>query len=313
LTHNRLILNVLENMISADNLRFYPYRPAAWLRINGEDAGAYLQGQFSQDLKGLVAPKSAYGLWLNQKGKIIADSFIVGAPTAGEFWVGSYFCSGAAISERLESYIVADDVSVADETSRWHGMAVLGPGAEAWVAQAAIPGAVAFAGRRCIRENWECLWPAESSAAMQQRMADRVVGSADDLERERIAAGIPAIPRDAGPADLPPEAGLPDAAISYTKGCYLGQEVIARLKTRGRVRRNLCHVRGSGAIPPFGAALWLGEKKIGQLRSAIGDLTGDSFAGLAMVAVDVPADAALGVSAGAEETPPADARLRFCV
>jgi folate-binding protein YgfZ len=212
----------------------------------------------------------------------------------------------------LEEYIVADEVEVADATAEWQGLAVLGPGAGAWAtgAAAAAPGSVAFPGRRAAGESWDLFWPASAAEAMGPRLGAIAAGGADELERERIAAGIPAIPRDAGPADLPPEADLAAAAISYTKGCYTGQEVIARLKTRGRVRRSLRRVRGAGPAPAVPAPLWRGEKKIGEIRSAIAASAPGEFLGLAMVQADVPADAALALSAGAD---PAAATVRFCV
>jgi hypothetical protein len=297
-------------MNSSPGLRFFPYRPAAWLLVRGADAASYLQGQFSQDLREIHGGKVAYGLWLNGKGKIIADSFVGEGPEPGEFWVGSYFCPAAEVQRRLEEYIVADEVEVADATSEWQGLAVLGPGAGAWAAAAAAPGAVAFPGRRAAGEAWELLWPESASAAMGPRLGTIAAGGAGELERERIAAGIPAIPRDAGPADLPPEADLAAAAISYTKGCYTGQEVIARLKTRGRVRRRLRRVRGAGPAPAVPAPLWCGEKKAGELRSAVGAAAPGEFLGLAMVTADFPADAALGFAADAD---PAAAAVRFCV
>ena len=99
----------------ADKIHFW--RPAAWLRVSGPDAGTFLQGQFSNDLGLLSTRPAVYGLWLNQKGRVLADSFVLKGSTAEEFWVGSYFSSGTAIRERLESHIIADDVVVADESA----------------------------------------------------------------------------------------------------------------------------------------------------------------------------------------------------
>jgi folate-binding protein YgfZ len=295
-------------MNSSPALHFFPYRPAAWLRVSGADAASYLQGQFTQDLRKIQAERSAYGLWLNQKGKILADSFVLAGAAADTFWVGSYFCPGASLRLRLEEYIVADEVEVSDETDHWSGLAVVGPGAQAWVAGLMALGCLGFPGRRAATEAWECLWPAAAAEEMNRRLAPLLLEGADALERWRITAGIPAVPQDAGPTDLPPEAGLEGAAISYGKGCYTGQEVIARLKTRGRVRRRLRRVRGAGAPPVLPAALWSGEKKVGDLRSAAA--APGEFLGLAMVAADLPEDAALAFAPGLA---PASAPVRFCV
>jgi hypothetical protein len=105
------------------------------------------------------------------------------------------------------------------------------------------------------------------------------------MARLRIGAGIPAIGVDVGPGDLPNEAGLETAAISYTKGCYLGQEVMARLKSMGQVRRRLLRVRGSGPqVPPLPAPVVANARQVGELRSAIADGAG-GWIGLAMLSL----------------------------
>ena len=118
---------------------------------------------------------------------------------------------------------------------------------------------------------------------MDDRLRGGTALGAEDMERRRIAAGIPAVPKDIGPGDLPNEGGLEAEAISYTKGCYLGQEVMARLKSMGQVRRRLLKVRGTGEIPPRPASLFQGDRRVGELRSAVRD--GAEWIGLAMVSL----------------------------
>jgi hypothetical protein len=110
----------------------------------------------------------------------------------------------------------------------------------------------------------------------------RIIGL-DEMERRRIAGGVPAVPLDLGLTDLPNEGGLDESAISFTKGCYLGQEVMARLKNLGQVRRRLQVVRGQGGRPPSGCALYQGQKKSGDLRSVAGD--GNGFIAFAMLSL----------------------------
>ena len=101
---------------------FFEWSPAAWLRVAGPDALSFLQGQFSQDLRSLAAAAPgaapAYGLWLTLKGKVEGDSFIFRGEGPEEFWIGSYFSPAAVIRARLEGFIVADDVTLEDQTSR---------------------------------------------------------------------------------------------------------------------------------------------------------------------------------------------------
>lgn len=204
-------------------------------------------------------------------------------------WVVSFSGDASVIRERLEAYIIADDVTVTDVTTEWQGIVIGGCGAEAWLAQNAgdVPlagefiragGGFVFRGRRSDAATFEWLFPA--GATVPERLPEL---SAEKLEQERVTAGIPKVPQDIGPGDLPNEGGLDAVAISYTKGCYLGQEVMARLKAMGTVRRRLVRVRASGReVPATPTALLQGEKRVGELRSAVADGTG-GFIGLAMI------------------------------
>jgi len=270
---------------------FHEYRPAGWLRVTGSDGNSFLQGQFTNDIR-LIAPNRAvYGLWLDQKGKVLADSFVMAGSVEGEFWIGSYFSPGETIRRRLEDYIVADDVIVEDLTPDWAGMALIGPGAGAWAAESGRPGLV-FPGRRAGVENWEWVFPLSALPGARAQLAESTEVSAAEMERSRIAGVIPAVPADIGPHDLPNEGGLDESAISATKGCYLGQEIIARLKSKGRIRRQLFRVAGRGAVPALPAPLHARgpdapvsspDRAAGELRSAAGDRDGAGFTGLAML------------------------------
>jgi len=278
----------LKPMISC-----HRYRPSAVLKVTGEDAFLFLQGQFTQDLQPCLKGESfAYGLWLNQKGKVLGDSFVL---RSGDSWLCMSVHSAAdVIRERLEAYVIADDVTIEDVTSSWTGMAAWGEAAgEALVGKVGrIPtspsglietaGGFIFEGRRAKGPSWEWLYPAVAEAATAGLGASEV--GFEDMERLRIAAGIPSVPRDIGPEDLPNEGGLERDAISYSKGCYLGQEVMARLKTMGQVRRRLMVVEGSSALPAkLPATLFADGKKLGELRSAV--RMGDGFIGLAMISL----------------------------
>jgi folate-binding protein YgfZ len=278
----------------------FRWRPAAWLRVSGPDAAAFLQGQFTNDLRGLERAAAVYGLWLNVKGKVVADSFVLRGAAADEFWIGSYFSAGAAVRERLESHIIADDVTVEDLTGQSSGLTIFGADVEA-VRAGGTEGFV-FAGRRGRERAVEWVFPAERSEAVFAQFRGRPELDAAEMERRRIDAAIPAIPQDVGPNDLPNEAALEADAISYTKGCYLGQEVMARLKSMGQVRRRLLRVRAPAEIAPVPAALFAGEKKIGDVRSVARDPSGGCI-GLAMLTLlNLPAAEPLSLAPGAPPT-----------
>jgi len=107
------------------------YRPSACLHVTGGDALSFLQGQFTQELRSSAASSVAYGLWLNQKGKVLADSYVL-REAADSVWIISFSSSAPVIRERLEAYVIADDVSIADVTADWRGMVVGGAEAAAW-------------------------------------------------------------------------------------------------------------------------------------------------------------------------------------
>ena len=265
----------------------HEYAPAAWLCVRGEDAFSFLQGQFTQDLRSSKPQPARYGLWLNQKGRVLADSFSL-CISLKEIWLHSYFSPAATIRERLESYIVADDVTIEDHTAEGRALTLGGGAAAALMGTAAValpaPGEFArigegfiFGGRRGGAETWEWV------GLGMRPPAGGLDVSTEEMLRLRLEAGVPAVPVDLGPGDLPNEGGLEDVAISYTKGCYLGQEVMARLRSMGRVRRRLRRVRGPGLPPPERPApLFQGGKRIGELRSAVAD-GARGWAGLAML------------------------------
>lgn len=253
--------------------RVHFWRPAAWLRVSGPDSTAFLQGQFSNDLGLLSSRPAVYGLWLNQKGRVLADSFVIKGATADEFWVGSYFSPAVVIRERLESHIIADDVAVADESAAWFGATTFGlPMTENM--QPAHDRLI-FPGRRGRDAAMEILTRESLQASGAVTLSDV------EMERARIHAALPAVPKDIGPGDLPPEGGLEQDAISYTKGCYLGQEVMARLKSMGQVRRRLKPIAGSGVVPACPAKLYRGTQLVGEIRSAVTE--GEGFIGLALL------------------------------
>ncbi len=275
---------------------FHAYRPACLLRATGDDVATFLQGQFSNDLGRVDAGQAVYGLWLDRKGRVVADSHVLRAAEGGGYWIASVSSAAIAVRSHLEAHIIADDVAIEDATPGWSAFAVLGAGAGAWLGAEVRPG-LRFPGRRSPGESWEWLFPEASQGEADAAAAGAARLSALEIARLRIEAGIPLVPQDIGPADLPQEGGLGEAAVSYSKGCYLGQEVMARLKAMGRVRRELVRVAGDGEPPRLPADLWLGERREGELRSAAAG--GQGFTGLALVQVAAAAAGApLSLSRG---------------
>lgn len=274
-------MSILSDINISTCPAWHRWDPAAWLRVSGPDAFTFLQGQNTQDLRALRAagPASAYGLWLTVKGKVVGDGFVLRGAAPDEFWIGSYFTPAATLLARLEAFLIADEVTLEDQTSAWTGLSLLSAANDG---PAAGPDAFRFTGRRLAAGNVEWVGRRELAAALPPP-AGRELDAAQ-MKLLRLDAGLPAIPEEFGPADLPQEAGLEEVAVSFQKGCYLGQEVMARLKAMGQVRRQLWRVAGEGAPPPAPGTPLRGvdERPAGELRGAAADGRG-GWVGLAMI------------------------------
>ncbi len=244
-----------------ESLDRYFYKPKGLLRVFGPDAAGFLQGQFSNDLSG-EAGKCVYGYWLNRKGKVLADSFVL-KESEETFWLVSYECLSAVIAERLDSYIIMDDVEVEILSEAYGAFSVWGEDLES----AALPNEVdvpaqgefsSFEGGFCFRgvrgggfPSIEIVQIADSGASVLDVLA-RDPGIHDltsmDVDNFSIVEDRPIPPRAFGETDLPQETSMGIDAISYNKGCYLGQEVMARIKSMGRVRRQLIPAQLNGLI-----------------------------------------------------------------
>lgn len=266
---------------------------SAILRVRGPDANSYLQGQFTQDVN--AAGGRSYGLWLDLKGRVQADGHVL-KQAPNDFLAVSFSFTAMQLLARLEAYLIADEVELVDETAAWAGILLWGDDA---VRQAPPAEVLSFPSRRAGSGSVQWLVPAARLEAVQTGLK-KISASERDFraaELERLRQGVPAVPIDIGLRDLPNEGGLDEVAISYTKGCYLGQEVMARLKNLGQVRRRLHLVRGAGEPPVPGTVLYQGERKAGEMRSAAVD--GEGFLAMAMLSlINLDNHAPLGLEPG---------------
>ncbi|MFT6059308.1 MAG: folate-binding protein YgfZ [Lentimonas sp.] len=272
----------------------YEYEPAAHLLVTDEDAADFLQSQFSNELRPFDAGRCTYGLWLNVKGKVIADS-VVFCEGDERFRILSEYSAAAVIAQKLEQHIIADDVEIEAQPTG-AALALIGEGAvEALEAVgfpvpavgtfATVRGVTIYRGRRSLELSFE-LWSG-SAATIAELKARLIELGVDFIPRERvqlirIAAGVASVPSEIGPGDLPGEGALVGNGVSLTKGCYLGQEVVSRMYNLGRPQRGLFQISGSGSAPNDPIALYNEEsKKIGELRSAFS--TENGWQGVALL------------------------------
>lgn len=238
------------------NPRYFKYLAQGSLGVEGPDALEFLQGQFSNDLSSIEVGQVVYGLWLNRKGKIVADSFVLRLSEEC-FRLVSYFCDEETIYDRLDSYLIMEDAEIERSSELRQGLCVLGRVAQERTCEClglSFPkvgsfsmnaGVVAFWGRRCGEPALEVLSLDHAGAACIGKIDADLFGvdglelRLEDMAALAIRSRIPLIGMGFGELDLPQELGLENDAVSFRKGCYLGQEVMARIHAMGRVRKSL--------------------------------------------------------------------------
>ncbi len=222
--------------------------------VRGPDAESYLQGQCSQDVAALGAGESAEALLLSPQGKV--DAYLrVTRRAADEYLLDADAGTGPGVVARLERFKLRVDVSV--EPLEWACVAVRGPATGAALAEGpALVVPVSWPGLSGV----DLLGPGTGPAPATW-VGDEAVACGDQVwEALRIEAGLPAAGREITEGTIAAEVGLVERTVSFTKGCFTGQELVARLDSRGtKVARRLAGVVIAGAspddLPPAGASV----------------------------------------------------------
>lgn len=258
----------------------------AVLEVSGGDRVRWLDGMLSADVKSLAFGGGAPGLLLTRQGRIVADLYVLARSES--FWLELEAVALAGVRERLAGYVIADDVTLDDRRDALVRLALEGPrAAERLAAASADVGGLAAYGWREVTlsgaavsaaawafsglSGFQLFVPAAAAAAVCDALlaAGCAAASADTLECLRIAAGVPWLGRELDETVLPAEARL-EAAISISKGCYTGQEVVTRLRSRGRVGHLLVGLRFEGeSLPVKGAEIHAAAGRIGQVTSSV--------------------------------------------
>ena len=237
----------------------------------------------------------AYGLWLDQKGRVLADSHVL-KQADNDWLVVSFSATASQLMARLQAYLIADEVELEDQTGAWSGVLLWGVGA---ADLRPTSNTLVLPSRRAGLSSAQWLVPVEERAVVEAVLKKTTAIESNRLAAElvRLSTGVPAVPVDIGPRDLPNEGGLDDVAISYTKGCYLGQEVMARLKNLGQVRRRLHVVEGSLPMPQPASEVFQNGTRVGAFRSMARQ--GEGFVAFAMLSLSgLDSKAGLSLSPG---------------
>jgi tRNA-modifying protein YgfZ len=203
----------------------------ALLEFRGPDAVRFLNGQLTQDVRRVAGGKVALPSCVTDaKGRLQFRVWITESPE-GDLWVEGPAGSAEALEARLTRYLIADDVEVFDLTDNCRLIHLIGQ-------TPALPeGVFARTSRRFNVEGSDWWFPEGFELPLQ---IHHLCG--DELETLRIANGVPLWGRELKEGILPPEAGLDATDISYQKGCYIGQEVISRIKSAGKVNKRLVRI-----------------------------------------------------------------------
>jgi folate-binding protein YgfZ len=218
----------------------------ALLEFRGPDTVRFLNGQLTQDVRRVGgAELSLPSCVTDAKGRLQFRVWITGTDD-GAIRIEGPADSAEALEARLTRYLIADDVEVSDLTGQWSLAHFTGPIADV------PPGVLVRESARFGIPGSDWWIPAGLEIAFP---TDIPLLEGDALEAFRIAQGIPAWDRELTEGILPPEAGLDTTDISYQKGCYIGQEVISRIKSAGKVNKRLERLSLPGDIPVEGGPL----------------------------------------------------------
>lgn len=265
------------------------------LVVTGSDRASWLQGILSADVEHLSAGQGVWALVLTKQGKILADAAVV----AGGERIHLGLVRGAVerVADWLSQFLVMEDAVVEDASSAFAWGMLHGP-RSAVVAHNALPEAGADAAVASIDFTGlggaALVVPAQRFDDIERTMSRRgdvVVGSLADWNRLRIERVLPLHGIDIDEQRSPHEASLDRRAVSWTKGCYLGQEAVCMQDMRGKVKRRLVAVRiDSDRVPGPGTPVTLPNgSKVGETRSASwSDLWGSPLA-LALLSADATA------------------------
>jgi folate-binding protein YgfZ len=238
------------------------------LRLTGAEAAEFLQGQVTNDVEGLAPGDGCYAALLNHKGKVQVDMRVL----RGDDWIWIDTEPGLEpVMERtVRMFGIGRDVRSEDVTASHAILSLLGPAARSVLDVEPPPTEHAWVQGEhgtyvTTHLGVDVICPADHAEATRVALAVEPV-SDDAADCLRIEAGRPRFGVDFDSETIPEEAGLNDRAVSFTKGCYVGQETVARLHYKGKPNRHLRGLRLSEPVPS-GAELRLGDRVVGRVGS----------------------------------------------
>jgi tRNA-modifying protein YgfZ len=247
------------------------------LVVRGREAIEYLQGQLTNDLEAISPGSGCYSALLDRKGHMRADTRVL-LLDEDVVWLDAEAIGTEPLRRHLETYKIGREVEIDDETGDRALVSVIGPAA------AEVTGAGPLSPEHTHRELEIGGAPARAVATdvgvdliASRREADAVRAALADAgavevseaaaEIVRVESGRPRFGAEMTDATIPAEAGIDERAVSFTKGCYIGQETVARLHYKGKPNRHLRGLRLERPAKP-GEPIGLGERELGTIGTA---------------------------------------------
>ncbi len=281
----------------------YDHSARELISVTGEDRVSFVHGMCTQDVNGLATPGAARAAMLTAKGAMVADARIVKLPE--ELLIDVEPGLGEKVRAFLDTYLISEDAELAEATGRFGQLGLYGPRA-AEVFERALgiaPAAGLFETRDALQtitfgahalhafgspgytgggvELWIPPAALEEVFLALEAAGARLIGR-DVLEVLRVEGGLPRYGADLTDTTIPLEAHL-ESSISYNKGCYIGQEVIARATFRGQMSRKLVGLSLGEATPAPGTELFNGDKRVGWITSVVRSFARDEHVALGYV------------------------------
>jgi folate-binding protein YgfZ len=244
------------------------------LLVSGPEAAEYLQGQLTNDTEAIEPGEGLYAALLDRKGHMQADMRVLRPGEGPDLWLDLEPEGLEAARRHLGMYKIGRDVDVVDVSAERAILSLIGPRAVEIAGSAPLPEnsceAVTIGGAECLAVGTTAGVDVFVATEERDRVRDALLAagavevSPAAAEILRIESGHPRFGAEMGTGTMPAEAGIVEQAVSFTKGCYIGQETVARLHYKGKPNRHLRGLRLSAPAQP-GASLKLGEKEVGTL------------------------------------------------
>ena len=257
--------------------------PAGWVRITGNDRVRWLNGMVTNSVQALAPGEGIYAFLLNAQGRIQGDGIIWG--DTDELLLQTAATQATTLIEMLDRFIIMDEVELADASTTLHGVRLAGPQAASILQSLSIAApetvdrwsTASWMGHDVRVQSMHAplvprfeLWVASEQTAQElvnTLLSHGATQASDaDFEALRILEGTPLFGADIRDRDLPQETGQM-RALHFNKGCYLGQEIVERIRSRGNVHRTFHAFELSGTTPEAGTPLEAEGKSVGELTS----------------------------------------------